>query len=79
MDRGIYFFFWNVRFCPIEDSPFIRAGCNAVPATHTPIVIHHDNAVRFLPGGMDRTYLHTGRVLTLLALDREIDESLFWN
>jgi hypothetical protein len=28
---------------------------------------------------MDRTYLHTGRILTLLTLNREIDESFFWD
>jgi hypothetical protein len=28
---------------------------------------------------MDRTYFYTGRILALLALNGEIDESFFWN
>jgi hypothetical protein len=79
VDRRVYLFFGNVWFCPIKDSSLIRACCDAVPATDAPVVIHHDDTVRFLPGGMDRTYLHTRRILTLLALNGEIDESFFWN
>ena len=79
VDRGIDLLFWNVWLCPVEDSSFIGAGCDAVPATDAPVVIHHDDPIRFLPGGMDRTYLHAGRVLTLLALNGQIDESFFRN
>jgi hypothetical protein len=79
VDRGVYFFFGNIGLCPVEDSSFIGAGCNTVPAPDAPIVIHDDDPIRFLPGGMDRAYLHAGRVLTLLTLNGKIDESLFWN
>jgi len=79
VDRRVYLFFGNVWFCPVEDPSFIRTCGDAVPATDAPVVIHHDNPVRFLPRGMDRTYLHTGRILTLLTLNGEIDESFFWN
>jgi hypothetical protein len=76
VDGGIYLLFWNVRLCPVEDSPLIGAGGNTVPATNTPVVIHHDDPVGFFPGGVDGTNLHTRRVLTLLALNRQIDEPL---
>jgi hypothetical protein len=79
VDRRVYLFFGNVWFCPIKDSSLIRACRDTVPATDAPVVIHHDDPVWFLPRGMDRTYLHTGRILTLLALNGEIDESFFWN
>jgi hypothetical protein len=76
VDRGIYFLFWYIWLCPIENPSLIRAGGNAVPASDTPVVIHHDDPVGFFPCGMDGTNLHTGWVLTLLALDRQIDEPL---
>ncbi len=79
VDRGIDLLFRDVGFCPVEDPSFIRTGCNAVPAADAPVVIHHHKPIRFLPGGMDRTYLHTGRVLTVLALDRQIDEPFLRN
>jgi hypothetical protein len=79
VDRRVDLLFRNVWLCPDEDSSFIWAGGNAVPAPNAPIVIHHHDTIWFLPGGMDRTDLHTGRVFALLALDREIEESLFWN
>jgi hypothetical protein len=28
---------------------------------------------------MDGTYLHTGRILALLTLNREVNKSFFWN
>jgi hypothetical protein len=79
VDRGIDLLFGNVWLCPVEDPPFIGAGCDAVPATDAPVVIHHHNSIRLLPCGMDRAYLYTGRILTLLTLNRKIDESFFWN
>jgi hypothetical protein len=79
MDRRIYLFLWDVRLCPVEDSPFIRARCNAVPASNTPIVIHDDDTVWFLPGGVDRADFYAGRLLTLLTLNGKIDESLLGN
>ena len=79
VDRGIDLFFWNVWLRPVKDSPLIGAGCNAVPATDAPVVVDHDDTIRFLPGGVDRTYFHTGRLLTLLALNGKIDESFFRN
>jgi hypothetical protein len=79
VDGRVYLLFGNVRLCPVENPSFVRAGCNAVSASNTPVVIHHDDPIRFLPGGVDRTYLHAGRLLTLLALNREIDESLLGN
>jgi hypothetical protein len=79
VDRGIDLFFWNVWLRPVEDPPLVGTGGNAVPATDAPVVVDHDDAIRFLPGGMDRTYFHTGRLLTLLTLDGKIDESLFRN
>jgi hypothetical protein len=79
VDRGIDLLFWNVWLRPVEDSPLIGAGCDAVPATDAPVIINHDDTIRFLPGGVDRTYLHAGRLLTLLTLNGEIDESLFRN
>jgi hypothetical protein len=79
VDRGVYFFPGNIGLCPVEDSSFIGAGSNAVPTSDAPVIIHNDDPIRFLPGGMDRTYLHAGRILTLLTLNGKIDESLFWN
>jgi hypothetical protein len=79
VNRSVYFFLGNVWFCPIKDSSLIRACRDTIPATDAPVVIHHDDPVRFLPRGMDRTYFYTGRILALLALNGEIDESFFWN
>jgi hypothetical protein len=79
MDRRIHLFLGDVWLRPIEDPSFIRACRDAIPATDTPIVINHYQTVRFFPGGMDGTYLHTRRVLTVLALDGQIDEPFFWD
>jgi hypothetical protein len=79
VDRRIYLLSWNVWLCPVEDSPFIRARCNAVPASDTPVVIHHHDPIRFLPGGVNRTNLDAGRFLTLLTLNGKVDESFFGN
>jgi hypothetical protein len=79
MDRRINLLFWNVWLRPVEDSPLIGAGCDAVPATDAPVIINDDNPIRFLPGRVDRTYLHAGRLLALLTLNGEIDESFFRN
>jgi hypothetical protein len=74
MDGRIQLFLRDVWLCPVKDSSFIRAGCDAVPATDAPVVVYHHQSVGFLPGGMDRAYFNTRRVLTLLALDGQIDE-----
>ncbi len=74
VDRGVNLLLWNVWFCPVENPPFIGAGCNAVPATDAPVVVHHDDAVGFLPGGVDRADFHARGVLTLLALNRKVGE-----
>jgi hypothetical protein len=74
VDGRIPLFDRDVWLCPIKDSPLIRACRNAVPATNAPVVIDHYQPIRFFPGRMDRTYFHTRRVLTMLALDRHIDE-----
>jgi hypothetical protein len=79
MDRCIQFFLGDVWLRPIEDPPFIRACCNAIPASDTPIVIDYDETVRFLPGGMDRTDLHTRGVLAVLALNGQVDVPFLWN
>jgi len=79
VDRRIQLFVWNVRLCPIENPPFIGTGGNAVSATDAPVIVHHDHSIWFLPGGVDRANLHTGRILALLALDGEIEKPLFWN
>jgi hypothetical protein len=79
VDRGVYFLFGNVWFCPVEDSSFIGACSNAIPAPDTPVVINYDDAIWFLPGRMDRAYLHTRRILTLLTLNRHIDKPLLWD
>jgi len=73
VDRGIDLLFWNVWLRPVKDSPLVGTGCNAVPATDAPVVVDHDDTIRFLPSGVDRTYFHTGRLLTLLALNGKID------
>jgi hypothetical protein len=75
VDGRIPLFYRDVWLCPVKDSPLIRACSNAVPATDAPVVIDHYQPIRFFPGSMDRTYLHTRRVLTMLALDRQIDEA----
>jgi len=79
MNRGIQLFLGDVWFCPVKDSSFIRAGCDAVPATDAPIVVHDHDPIRLLPRGMDRAYLDTRRILTLLALDGQIGEPFFWD
>jgi hypothetical protein len=79
VDRGIDLLFRNVWLRPVEDPSLVGAGCNAVPATNAPVVVDHDDTIRFLPGGMNRTYFHAGRLLTLLTLNGEIDESFFRN
>jgi hypothetical protein len=79
VDRGINLLFWNVWLRPIEDPPLIRAGCDAVPAADAPVVINHDDPIRFLPGSMDGTYFHAGGLLALLTLNGKIDESFFGN
>jgi hypothetical protein len=77
VDRRVDLLFRNIRFCPVEDPSFIRACSDTVPASNTPVVIYNDDSVRFLPGCMDRTYLHAGRLLALLTLNGEIDKTLF--
>jgi hypothetical protein len=79
VDRRVDLLLGNVWFCPVEDSSFIGAGGNTVPTPNAPVVIHHHDPIWFLPSGMDRTYLHTGGILTLLTLNGEIDESLLGN
>jgi len=73
VNRGVQLLRRNVRFAPIENPSFIGTGCDAIPATDTPVVVHDHDPIRLLPGGMDRTDLHTGGILTLLALDGKID------
>jgi hypothetical protein len=77
MNRRIQLLPRDVRLAPIEDPSFIGAGCDAISTTDAPVVVHDHDSIRFLPGGMDRTHLHTGRILTLLALDGKIDEPFF--
>jgi hypothetical protein len=79
MDGRIQLFLGDVWLRPIKDPSFIRACCNAIPTSDTPIVINDYETVRFFPGGMDRTYLHTRGILAVLALDRQIDEPFFWD
>jgi hypothetical protein len=79
VDRGIDLLFRYVRFRPVEDPSLIGAGGDAVPATDAPVIINHDDPVRLLPGGVNRTDLHAGRFLALLTLNGKIDESLFGN
>jgi hypothetical protein len=79
VDGRIQLFLGDVWFCPVEDSSFIRAGGDAVPATDAPVVVYHHQPVGFLPGRMDRAYFNTGRILTLLALDGQIDKPFFWD
>jgi hypothetical protein len=79
MDRRIQLLPGDVWLCPVEDPSLIRAGRDAVPAADAPVVVYHHQSVGFLPGGMDRAYLNTGRILTLLALDGQIDEPFFWD
>ena len=79
MDGRVYLLPWNIWLRPVENPPFIRTGCNAVSAADTPVVIDHNDTVRFLPSGVDRAHLHTGRVLTLLTLNGKIDKAFFRN
>jgi hypothetical protein len=79
MDRGVDLLSWNIGLRPVEDPSFIGAGRDAVPAPNAPVVIHHHKAVGFLPGGMDRTNFHAGRVLAVLALNGQIDKTLLGN
>jgi hypothetical protein len=79
VNRGVYFLLGNVWLCPVEYPSFIGAGRDTVSAANAPVVIYHHDPVRLLPSGMDRTYFYTGRILALLALNGEIDESFFWN
>ena len=79
VDGGIDLFFWNIGFCPVEYPSFIRTGCDAVPAADAPVVIDHHESIGFLPGRMDRAYLYAGRVLAVLALNREIKKPFLWD
>jgi hypothetical protein len=79
VDLWIHFFRWEFRFCPIKDPSFVRARSNTIPTANAPVVIHHDQAVRFFPSGMHWAYLHTRRVLTVLALDGHVNESRLRN
>ncbi len=77
VDGRIDLLLGKVWLCPIENPPFVRTGGNAIPAADAPVVIHDDDPVRFLPGRMDRTNFYAGRILTVLALNGKINESLF--
>jgi hypothetical protein len=79
VDLRIHFFRWDIRFCPVKDPSFVRARSNTIPTADAPVVIHHDQTIRFFPSGMDWTYLHTRRVLTVLALDGHVHESRLRN
>jgi len=73
VNQGVQLLRGNVRFAPIENPSFIGTGCDAISTTDAPVIIHNHNSIRLLPGRMDRTDLHTGRILTLLALNGKID------
>jgi len=73
VDRGVDLLLRNVWLRPVENSPFVRARCNAVSAPYAPVVVHHDDPIWFLPGGVDGADFHAGWILTLLALNRKVD------
>jgi len=74
MDGGIDLLFWNVWIGPIEDSPLVGTGGDAVSASDAPVIINDHDPIGFLPCGVDRADLDAGGVLTLLALHRKIKE-----
>ncbi len=57
---------------PVEAPRMIRTRGFAVAAADAPVVIHHHNAVCFLPRRLDRANVHARRMLALLALHRHV-------
>src|SRR3972149_924399 len=60
-------------FLPVEMPRPVWARRHAVPAADAPVVIHHHDAVVFLPGRLNRTNLGARRIFTLLALDGHVE------
>ena len=58
----------DLRLLPVEAAGVIRTRGLAVAAADAPVVIHDDDSVFFLPGGLDRADIDAGRMLALLAL-----------
>src|SRR5262249_39396059 len=67
--------FRNRGFGPIETAREIRTSRFTVTAADAPVVINDGDAIRLLPGGLYRAYLHAGRILTLLALHRHVKKA----
>src|SRR5574337_903520 len=52
---------------PVEAAGAVRAGRHAVPAPDAPVPVHHDDAVRPLPGGLGGADAHAGGVVAMIA------------
>jgi hypothetical protein len=60
--------FLNITFF-FNNPDIIRTSGNAIFATYAFILIHKNHSIFSLVGGSGGTNLHTGRVITMLALD----------
>src|SRR6266581_1041948 len=70
-------FFGNLRLREVEPAREVRTRGFAIATPDAPVVINHRDAVLLLPGGVNGTNLHAGRVFTLLALHGHVEEIFF--
>ena len=61
------------RVTPVKPAPPIRAGRHAVPAANAPIVVHYNNAVRLLPGGLGGAGLDAWGILAMETLHPHVE------
>ena len=66
----------TLRRAPVEAAREIRARHDAEPAADAPAVVDHDDAIGLLPRRADRTRLHAGRVVALVALHGQVELAL---
>ncbi len=65
---GVYLFLGNFRFAPVKSASPVWAGCHAIAAADTPVIIDHNNAVRFTPCCLGWACFDTGCIFTLETL-----------
>jgi len=74
---GIDLFGRRVRLTPVEEARRVRARCHAVTAAETPVIIHHHDAIRLHPGGLDGACLYTRGIVAVHALHGQVVLAFF--
>ena len=61
----------RTRVPPVQTAGAIRACRHTVPASDTPVVVHHDNTVRASECGLGRAHTYARGVVAMIAQDNE--------